>query len=188
MCRLMGMYDDLVEGVSESIMIMGMPFYAENIRPTEPYNRREREFTPILGGTERVTQGKYIHREWSFNTTIYFPTGQPDAYDKQFKEMLSKPVEVISRYMGGKFQALIELSPEFLEYSPNHMELDVTVTEVPEKKSLIPGESFTVPKTKKISTENKVTTTAKGNSGSNKSSSNDNGSKRNSVEKKNKAK
>ena len=184
----MGMYDDLVEGVSESVMIMGMPFYAENIRPNEPYNRREREFTPILGGTERVTQGKYIHREWTFNTTIFFPTGRPDAYDKQFKEMLSKPVEVISRYMGGKFNALIQVSPEFPEYSPNHMELEVTVTEVPGKKSLIPGESFTVPKTKKISTKTKVTTTTKKTTSSKKTSSKNSKSKRNSATKKNKTK
>ncbi len=184
---IMGMYDDIVEGVSESITIMGLPFYAENIRPNEPYNRREREFTPILGGTERVTQGKYIHREWTFNTTIFFPTGRPDAYDKQFKEMLSKPVEVISRYMGGKVNALIKVSPEFPESSPNHMDLEVTVTEVPGKKSLIPGESFTVPKTKKISTKTKVTTTKK-TSNSNKTSSKNSKSKRNTVKKKNKIK
>lgn len=179
----MGMYDDITNGVSESILIMNIPFYAENIRPKEPYNRREREFTPVLGGTEIVTQGKYIHREWTFNTTIFFPTGQPDTYDDQFKEMISKPVEVISKYMGGKFNALIQLSPEFPEYSPNHMELEVTVTEIPSKKSRIPGESFTVPKTKKVSTNSKVTTTKK-TTNSKKSSKSK--SKRNQVAKKKK--
>lgn len=177
------MYDDMIEGVSESITIMGLPFHAENIRPKEPYNRREREFKPILGGTEIVTQGKYVHREWTFNTTIFFPTGKPDVYDNQFKEMLSKPVEVISRYMGGKFNALIQLSPEFQEYSPNHIELEVTVIEVPDKKSLIPGESFTVPKIKKVSSNTKVTTTKK-TTNSKKSSKSK--SKRKSVARKNK--
>lgn len=179
----MGMYDDMVKGVSESITIMGIPFYAENIRPKEPYNRREREFTPILGGTEIVTQGKYIHREWTFNTTIFFPTDKPDAYDNQFREMLSKPVEVISRYMGGKFNALISLSPEFPEYSINHMELEITVIEIPDKKSRIPGESFIIPKTKKVSTNSKVTTTKK-TTNSKKSSKSK--SKRNQVAKKKK--
>lgn len=177
----MGMYDDMVEGVSESITIMGVPFYAENIRAREAYNRREREFIPILGGTERVIQGKYVHREWTFNTTIYFPTGEPNAYDNQFKEMLSKPVEVISKYMGGKFNALIELSPEFPEYSVNHMELEVTVIEVPTEKSRIPGESFTVPTTKKISAD-KVNTSKESTT----SSESVTKSKRNQIPKKKK--
>lgn len=150
----MGMYNDMRKGVSESIKIMGYPFYAENITANEPYNRREREFTSILGGTERVTRGKYIHREFSFSTTIYFPTGRPNAYDKIFKKMVSKPVEVISKYMGGKFNAIIKLEPSFPENSPNHMDLNVTVTEVPEVKSRIPGERFTVPKPKKINVSN----------------------------------
>lgn len=149
----MGMYEDIVTGVSETVKIMGVPFYAENINADEPVNRREREFTSILGGTERITQGKYVHREFSFTTTIFFPTGRPDVYDNIFMEMMSKTVEVISPYMGGKFQALIQINKTFPENSPNHMELDVTVTEVPDKKSRIPGESFTVPRAKKITSK-----------------------------------
>ena len=156
-------YDDIHTTVSESITIMGIPFYAENIQADEPFNRREREFTPILGGTERVSKGKYIHREYSFTTTWFFPTGRPDAYDKVFKKMMSKPVEVISKYMGGKFKALITISQTFPEYSPNHMDLDVTVTEVPSSKSNIDGESFTVPKVKKIKVTSKKSSQSKNN-------------------------
>ena len=68
-------YDDIHTTVSESVTIMGVPFWAENIQSDEPENRRERNFTQILGGTERVTPGKYIHRQYSFTTTWYFPTG-----------------------------------------------------------------------------------------------------------------
>lgn len=178
----MGMYDDIHTGVSESITIMGIPFYAENITPSEPYNRREREFTQILGGTERVSQGKYIHREFSFTTTIFFPTGRPDAYDNTFRKMVSKPVEVVSPYMGGTFKALIQITPSFPENSPNHMDLDVTVTEVPDKKSRIPGESFSVPKTKKISVKVKQSTKKKS-----KTKTTKNKSKKKSVAKKNKS-
>lgn len=32
----MGMYSDIVEGVSENIKIMDIPFYAENISSDEP--------------------------------------------------------------------------------------------------------------------------------------------------------
>lgn len=178
------MYKDMRKGVSESVVIMGYKFYAENITPREPYNRREYKFIPILGGTERVTPGKYIHREWSFVTTIYFPTGRPDTWDSIFKKMMSKPVEVISKYMGGTFKAVIQITPSFPENSPNHMDVEVTVTEVPDKKSRIPGETFTVPKIKKIKTKTKVKTTKNSNDSKKKSSKNK--SKNKSVKKKNK--
>ena len=180
----MGMYDDIVSGVSETVKIMGIPFYAENINGDEPVNRREREFTSILGGTERVSQGKYIHREFSFSTTVFFPTGRPDAYDKTFKEIMSKPVEVISPYMGGKFNASVIINKSFPENSPNHMDLYINITEIPNKKSLIPGESFTVPKTRKISTKTKVKTTKKTKTSKKSSKSK---SKTKSVKKKNKS-
>ena len=180
----MGMYDDIVSGVSETVKIMGIPFYAENINGDEPVNRRERKFTSILGGTERVSQGKYIHREFSFSTTVFFPTGRPDAYDKTFKEIMSKPVEVISPYMGGKFNASVIINKSFPENSPNHMDLDINITEIPNKKSLIPGESFTVPKTRKISTKTKVKTTKKTKTSKKSSKSK---SKTKSVKKKNKS-
>lgn len=182
----MGMYSDIHTGVSESITIMGYPFYAENITSDEPFNRREREFTSILGGTERVSKGKYVHREFSFTTTIFFPTGKPDAYDKIFEKMMSKPVEVVSKYMCGSkkvLNALIKISKEFPENSPNHMDLNVTVTEVPGKKSLINGESFKVPSVKKITVKNDVNTKKKSSS---KSKTKKSKSKKKSIKKKNK--
>lgn len=176
-------YDDIHTDVSESVTIMGVPFWAENIQGDEPVNRRERKFTPILGGTERVSSGKYIHREFSFTTTWYFPTGKPDVYKNLFKKMMSKPVEVKSKYMGGTFKALVKITPTFPEHSPNHMDLDVTVTEVPGVKSLIDGESFKLPKVEKIKVTSKKTKSSskKSNSKSKKSKS-----KTKSVKKKNK--
>ena len=182
----MGMYDDIVTGVSETVTIMGIPFYAEDITADEPVNRRERNFTSILGGTERVSKGKYIHRKFSFRTTVFFPTGRPDAHDKIFSEIMREPVEVISPYMGGKFNALVEISKSFPEASPNHIELDVDITEVPDKKSLIKGESFKVPSVKKIKTKNKVKTTTKSKSSS-KNKSSKSKTKRNSKSKKSKS-
>lgn len=166
-----GMYDDVRKGVSEDIEIMGMPFYAENIDTDEPYNRREREFTQILGGTERVTKGKYVHREFNFSTSVYFPDGRPDVYDHIFKEMMSKPVPVISPYMGN-FNALVTIRKSFPEASPNHMELDVNIVEVPDVKSNIPGESFTVPTVKKVKSKTKISDKNKKNNNSKKSNSN----------------
>lgn len=153
----MGMYDHIVNGTSENIKIMGYPFYAENIEAHEPDNRRERKWTPIMNGTEEVTKGEYVHREYSFSSLASYPPGKPEAHDKIFKKMVSKPVEVISRSMGGKFNAIIKMRRSY-PY-PNRMKLDVTVTEVPSKKSNIPGESsLVVPKTKKINNKTNVTT------------------------------
>lgn len=177
----MDMYDHLVNGTSENIQIMGYPFFAEDIEAHEPDNRRERKWTPIFNGTEEVTKGEYVHREYSFMSLVSFPPGQPEVHDKIFKKMVSKPVEVISPAMGGKFNAIITMRRSF-PY-PNRMKLDVTVTEVPDKKSLIPGESsLVVPTTKKIK-QNKVNVTTKKDS-KNKNQITKLNSKRNYISKK----
>lgn len=145
----MGMYDDIVSGVSENIEINGHPFYAENIDGPEPYNRRDYVFKPLLNGTMSVKPGKYVNKEYSFRTTVYY--SRPDEHDKIIQEIMSKPVEVISQEMGGKFKAIVVFSKTITDGSPHHAEYDVTVTEVPGKDSNIPGEAkLVVPKVKKI--------------------------------------
>lgn len=156
----MGMYDDIVSGVSENIEINGHPFYAENIDGNEPYNRREYVFKSLLNGTMSVKSGKYVNREFSFKTTVYHV--RPDEHDKIIREIMSKPVEVISKEMGGKFNAIVVFSKNIPDGSPNHTEYDVTVTEVPDKNSNIPGEvKLVVPDVKKITLEKKRTNSNK---------------------------
>ena len=165
----MGMYDDIVTGVSENIEINGYPFYAENIDGEEPFNRREYEFDPILNGTLSAKRGKYIQRKFSFQTTLFHAHGRYDAHDKILKEINSKPVEVISPAMGGKFKAVVTFRKTIQEGSPYHTEYDVDVVEVPDKKSNIPGEStLVVPDVKKITiSKSSSKTTAKTNSKTN---------------------
>lgn len=142
----MGMYEDIKEGVEPTVEIMGYPFYAEEITGNESYNRRELNRQSILGGTEFVTRGKYIVRDFSFTTTIYVPDGHPEKYDDIFEEMVSRPCEVISPYMGGKFDAEVIIQKTAPEASPNHIELDIQVKEIPDATvSNIPGDSFTKP-------------------------------------------
>ena len=143
------MYDDVVNGVSENIEINGYPFYAENINMDEPFNRRELNRTPIQGGTEHVSYGKYVPRKFSFTTTLYHSKNKPHAHDKILAKIASKPVKIISKYMGS-FNAEVNFQKNVEEASPNHYSLDVTITEIPNKKSNIKGESFTVPSPKKI--------------------------------------
>lgn len=128
--------------VNENIEIEGCPFYAEDIQPTESYNRRELNRTSILGGTEFVSPGKYIPREFSFTTSILIPEGKPHVHDALFSEMMSKPCEVISPYMGGIFDAevIIKKSPE----TPSSIHLDITVKEIPKTESNIPNEQITL--------------------------------------------
>lgn len=155
----MGMYDDIVTGVSENIKIGGYPFYAEHIDGDEPFNRREYDFTPLLNGTLKARRGKYIQRKFSFTTTLYSKNGRPDAHDKILRELQSKPVEIISQAMGGKFKAIVTFSKSIQEGSRYHTEYDVDVTEVPGKTSNIPGETpLIVPDIKKITPTKKTTT------------------------------
>ncbi|WP_458454189.1 hypothetical protein [Methanobrevibacter sp.] len=179
----MGMNNHIIGELSENIKIMNYPFFAEEIESEEPYNRRERKFTSIIGGTERMSSGEYVHREYSFTSTISYPPGDPGAYDHIFKKMMSKPVTVVSQSMGGTFQALIKIHKSFP--APNRIKLDVTVTEVPGVNSNIDGEKkLTVPKVEKIKT--KVTKKSTKSSTKGKTNTKKNKSNRNSKTKKNK--
>lgn len=139
------MYRDINETVNENVEIDGYPFYAENITATEAYNRRETNRTSILNGTEHVSRGKYVVRDYSFTTTVFVPDNRPDVHDDIFREMMSKPCEVISPYMGGKFMAEVIIQKDIEEASPNHIKLDIQVIEIPDTESLIPGDAFFVP-------------------------------------------
>lgn len=146
----MGMYDDIVTGVSENIEIGGYPFFAENIDGDEPFNRRDYTFKPILNGTLSSKRGKYIQRKFSFKTTLYHPSGRPDEHDKILAELCSKPVEIISSAMGGTFKGVVTFNKSIDEGSRYHTEYDVDIVEVPEKKTNIPGENqLVVPAIKK---------------------------------------
>lgn len=152
----MGMYDDIVNGVSENIEIDGYPFYAENIDGEEPVNRREYKFKPILNGTLDARRGKYIQRKFSFMTTLFHEL-RPDEHDKIIRELSGKEVEIISPSMGGKFNAIVTFRKTIPEGSPYHTEYEVQVLEVPDKKSLIPGENtLVVPDIKKNVVEDKT--------------------------------
>lgn len=154
------MYKDIVNGVSETVEIDGYPFYGENIRGSTSYNRRELNRQKLLGGTENVTRGKYMPKEYSFSTEVY-TEGNPTIFDEIFKEMSNKECEVISPYMGGKFNAEVIIEREDEEASPEHMNLEITVKEIPGQQPNIPGESFTVPEDVLEAENKKATETEK---------------------------
>lgn len=145
------MYKDINEGISETVEIMGYPFYAEDITSDESFNRREYRRQSLLNGTESVIKGKYISRKFSFSTDVYFKDNKPNEHDEIFKKMMSEPVEVISPYMGGKFTAEVVIQKQYETASPNHMKLNIDIHEIPSEKSNIPGETtITLPEHKDI--------------------------------------
>lgn len=149
------MYDDIVDGVSENIEIMGHPFYAENIQGEEPFNRREIIQKPLLNGTMVTKRGRYVQRKFSFKTTLFHGDGRVDAHDKILSEINSKPVEVISQSMGGKFNAMVTFTKDIPDGSPYHTNYDVDIIEIPDTTSNVPGENrLVVPAIKKISATN----------------------------------
>ena len=133
-----------IVGVEANVEIDGFPFYAEEINGTEPYNRRELKRTKIKNGTEHVTRGEYIPREYSFTTTVDVPLERPDIHDNVFRELMSKPCEVVCPDMGGIFNAEVIISKTHNPASPTTLSLDITVKEIPEE-SLIPNDLLEKP-------------------------------------------
>ena len=111
---------------------------------------------------------------------------KPHAHNKIFREMMSKSVTVTSPELGGSFTANVVITPDHSKL--NFLQLDISIKEIPGSKSKIPGESWTVPKTKKIDLKKKnknndsKTDTKKGKTGGKKGNS-----KRNTSGKKSKA-
>lgn len=138
------MYKDIVPGINETVEIDGYPFYTDDIRGENSFTKRELVRQKLLGGTEHVSRGKYLAREYSFSTDVY-TEGNPAIFDEIFLEMSNKQCEVISEYMGGKFMAEVDIERSAEEASPEHWHLDIEIKEIPEQQPNIPGESFVVP-------------------------------------------
>jgi len=140
----MDMYDETMDTSFYNISIDGYDLVAEEISPNESYNRRETSRHDIIGGTQRVVRTTYIPREYSITTHVRIDPTEPDIYDDVFRDWMSKNVEVISKYIGGSMKAecVVKVDPND---SPNYLKLEINLTEIPDEKSLIPGEEFNVP-------------------------------------------
>ena len=139
------MYDRNVDTDNYNVSIDGYSMIMEEVTPNESFNRRETIRHQILGGTQTVMRGNYLPRDYSFTTHWLIDPDHPDVYDDIIREWQSRPVEVISKYMGGKFNAecIIKKSPT--TYG-NYLLLEIQVIEIPSEKSLIPNDEFSIPK------------------------------------------
>lgn len=138
------MYNNSVDSKDYNISIDGYSMIMEECTPNEAFNRRETIRHNIIGGTQAVVRGNYLVRDYTFTTHLLIDPEYPDVYNDVFKSWESKPVEVISKYMGGKFDAecIIKINPND---SPNYLTVEIQVIEIPAPNSLIPGEGINVP-------------------------------------------
>ena len=143
------MYDSKVNKDYYNVSIEGYDMIAETITANESYNRRETGRKNIIGGTQAVIRTNYIHRDYSFTTHLLIDPLYPDVYDDIFKEWMSKPVEVISKHMGGKFNAEVIVKKLNDKVSPNYLSIEIQVLEIPDVESLIPNDKFKSPANKK---------------------------------------
>ena len=144
------MYES-IEGCN--IEIMGYPFYVEKVSANEAFRRREVNLNAIVGGTLKASKGQYVGLDFKITTHVRVDPNKPNAHNKIFREMMSKPVTVTSPELGGSFTANVVITPDHSKL--NFLQLDISIKEIPGSKSKIPGESWTVPKTKKIDLKKK---------------------------------
>ena len=168
------MYNIPTDGCN--LEIMGYPFYAENVSPNESFRRREYNFNPLVGGTQIVTPGAYVGLDFSITAHVRIDPDRPDEHNAIFQEMMSKPVDVTSPEIGGTFKAIVVIKPQRDKLT--HLKLDISIKEVPDKESKIPGESFTVPASRDVKVEKNKGKNTKNNS---KSSSKNSNSTLNSI-------
>ena len=156
----MDMYSDSIDSKFFNVSIDGLSLIAEDLSPNESYNRRETARHNIIGGTQAVIRTTYVHRDFSFTSHVRVDPLYPDVYDETFKLWQSKPVEVISKEMGGKFNAacIIKKTHE----TPSYLKLDIQLSEIPDETSLIPNDTISVP-TDKVTKSDKKDKKKKGN-------------------------
>lgn len=106
------------------------PFFAESISPNEAFSRRDLVRTKVMNGTEVVTQGEWIGRD--FNFTSHIPIDyDPTIYDKYFQSMLHQPCRILSPDMGDMFYAQVIIKKNPLENYPKTLTLEIQVIEIP---------------------------------------------------------
>lgn len=147
----MALYDVPTDGCN--LEIMGYSFFAEEISPTEAFRRRELNYNSIVGGTKKITPGEYVGLEFSVTTHVIIDPKKPNMHNKIFEEMMRQPVQVVSPDLGGSFNANVIIKPE--RETPRSLKLTISIKEAPDSQSRIPGEKFTIPKTKKIKIKKK---------------------------------
>lgn len=166
----MQMYSPKIDSKYFNVTIDGLDLIGRDFSPSESFNRRETSRHAIIGGTQNVMRTTYVPRDFTFTCKLQIDPLYPDIYDSTFELWMSKPVEVISRELGGGlFKA--ECKVKRIHETPAYITVEIQLIEIPEVKSNIPNDDFKV-LTDKVTTSNTKKGKGKGTSkkGSNKSS------------------
>lgn len=107
------------------------PFYAEQITANESYSRRDLIRTKVMNGTEVVTQGDWVGRDFTF--TCHVPVDyDPTIYDNYFVVMMHQPCTILCPDMGDMFSAQVVVKKKPMENHPHTLELEIQITEIPD--------------------------------------------------------
>lgn len=128
--------DDDTTGVD----IDGYLFFPKSVDGDESFSHREFIRTKIMSGGEFVTRGQYIPKEFSFDTVIDIEPEHLDEYLNIFNMMENKVCRVTSPYMGGMFNAEVNISVTNPESSPHVIECKVKVKEIPNAMVKLKGD------------------------------------------------
>ena len=85
-----------------------------------------------MGGGQATSRGEYVPRSWSFNTSIDYPQGKPDEYDKLWAYMSNKDCRVVSQYIGD-MTAEVQIQKTYPKGAGNTVRLSVNITEISQK-------------------------------------------------------
>lgn len=137
------MYDHIIIK-NPNISINDIDFYMESFSSDEPVQRREFKRTSLMNGTEYITKGKWIGRQFSFKTHITVPIDNPDAYDDILAEFCNGICDVVSLDLGS-FKAEVTCSKTHNANNPDMIELSFTVKEIAEKSGIANDEVIVPP-------------------------------------------
>jgi len=113
------------------IKIMGYYFKMENVQTDTSFEYHSMNTTKIFNGTEINTMGEWNGVQFSFDTYIPIKYEQRNKYDKIFKKMMSKPVEVITKDFDGLHYAQVIIKKQLNNGSPDGLDLNISVREIP---------------------------------------------------------
>jgi hypothetical protein len=91
--------------------------------------------TNIMNGTIQFSEANFIPRQFTFKAVMFFDKGKSDVHDKILRKMIQGTPTVTCRDMGDPFKANITVKKD--RNKPRSIELEFTVTEIPENTSTI---------------------------------------------------
>lgn len=114
-----------------NIRIMGYYFKMENVQVDVSSNHYSLNTTKIFNGTEINTRGEWNGIQFSFDCYIQVKYKERNKYDKIFKQIMSRPVEIISQDFTDIHYGMVVIKKQPITGNPNGYLLNISIKEVP---------------------------------------------------------